>query len=273
MALELRLALRRTPVTAAILEGHVSSEKVQLRHTPIEPISGAFRRAIRNEEFDVSEMALVTLAMARDMGEPWIGLPVVLLDGFNHGALRVKPESPIRGPRDLPGKRVGVRAYSQTTGVWMRGILKSSYGVRYEECTWVTTEDAHVPKFRDPEFVERAPSGTKLQQLFADGAVDAVIGDSSSRFGETRSVIPYAEKEAEAWFELTGVVPVNHVLAVRTDLLKQHPWVAAELASLFVQCGAATVSDRAVNLCMEFALDQRLLRRSVRFSDVFVLTT
>ncbi len=134
---------------------------------PVEPISRAFRRAIRDDEFDVTEMALVTLAMAYDLGKPWKGLPLVMMRGFHHGALRTHLTSPIQSPKDLPGRKVGVRAYSQTTGVWLRGILSTQYGIQPNQMAWITTEDAHVPGFVDPAFVERAPQDRSSWALTA----------------------------------------------------------------------------------------------------------
>lgn len=48
---------------------------------------------------------------------------------FHHGGLVVRPEAGIETPKDLEGKRFGVRAYSVTTGVWKRGLLQNDYGV------------------------------------------------------------------------------------------------------------------------------------------------
>ncbi len=250
--LELRIATR-------IVSPDAPSDLVKLIHIPVKPISRAFRRAIRDNEFDVSEMALVTLAMAHDLGYPWKGLPLVLMSGNHRGALRVSPGSPIRGPHDLPGKRIGVRAYSQTTGVWVRGILASEYGITPDQMKWITTEDAHVPGFNDPPFVERAPEGVKLESLFANGQIDAVIGDSSTQLGETRSVVTESAHAAD-------VLYVNHVLALRNELVDQYPWLPAELISLFRPQPAPV---HAVNLGLQFAFEQGLTSKQYKYEDMF----
>src|SRR5947209_19152580 len=134
-------------------------------------------------------MALITLAMAVDAGHFWIGLPIVVMRGFHHRALRTRIPSHIRQPQDLVGCKVGVRAYSQTTGVWVRGILQQEYGIGADRMTWLTTEDAHVAGFSDPNCVERAPTGATLKSLLSSGEIAAVIGDGSSSFAETRSEI------------------------------------------------------------------------------------
>src|SRR3712207_7187204 len=44
-----------------------------------------------------------------------------------------------------------------------------------------------------------------------------------------------AEEAAAEWSRRTGVFPVNHVVAVKTELLEQHPWLAEELMTLFTE--------------------------------------
>lgn len=160
-------------------------------------------------------------------------MPIVVLRGFHHGALRTPNTSRIRDPKGLVGANVGVRAYSQTTGVWVRGILQQEYGIGADQMQWLTTEDAHVPGFVDPIYVTRAESGVKLQSLLTDGLIAAAIGDGSSSFPDSRSVIADPEQAAKHWYERTGVHPVNHVIAFRREFLDREPWISGELYRLF----------------------------------------
>ena len=286
MAIDLRITFRRGPHVQALLDGRVTSERVNLRFLPVEPISSAFRRAIRNGEFDITEMALVTLAMAVDAGHPWVGLPIVVMRGFHHGALRTLETSQIRGPQELVGRRVGVRAYSQTTGVWVRGILDREYGISSDRIGWLTTEDAHVPGFSDPHYVQRAASGATLQSLLISGEIAAAIGDGSTSFPESRSVIPDPETAAAEWYQRTGVYPVNHVIAFRKELLTQQPWLPGELQKMFQRARAIWLAnapvppsddlpygrdahETSINLGLEFAFAQDLTRRHFRYQDLF----
>jgi 4,5-dihydroxyphthalate decarboxylase len=269
LSLELRIALRRTRFTEPLLAGRVESSLVTLQFIPVEPISRAFRRAIRDREFDVTEMALVTLAIANDAGEAWLGLPVALAAGSPHDALHVKLESPVRGPADLTGRSIGVRAYSQTTGVWFRGILETEYGISPRQMRWITTEDAHVPNFADPEFVTRAPAGVSIEKLFASGEIDAAIGDSATNLGETRSVIAEPEVAAAEWSRRTGIRPVNHVLALRPGLAMEYPWLGRELLRMFGDSGAAVCDAASVEACLGFAKAQGLTRRLHTYTDLF----
>ena len=120
----LRTALGLSPLVRALKDGRVKSDRVRFDFVDVEPVTRAFRRMTRAMEFDLCEMALTTHAQARAFGKPITALPVVLLRGLHHGALICRRESTLRGPADLIGKRIGVRAWSQTTGVWVRGVLQ-----------------------------------------------------------------------------------------------------------------------------------------------------
>lgn len=287
MSLDLRVTFRPGPHVQAILDGQVASKSLNLHFIPVEPISRAFRRAIRDHEFDVTEMALVTLAMAVDAGYPWIGLPVVVSRGFHHASLRTPDTSAIRSPLDLAAQKVGVRAYSQTTGVWIRGILAQEYGVLAHQIRWLTIEDAHVPGFSDPSYVDRAQIGLTLQSLLSSGEIAAAIGDGSSSFSETRSVIPDPEKAATEWHRKTGVYPVNHVIAFRKELLEREPDVGQELQRIFqlsrdlwlAKPFSRPIDDlpvgrdaheQSIIVGLEFAREQGLTRRLFRYQDLFL---
>ena len=94
---------------------------------------------VRGQLFDVSELAIVTFLQARAYGKPLVLLPVVLAARLE-SALLCRADSDIRGPHDLVGRRVGIRAYSQTTGVWLRGVLADAHGVRPHDMRWITLE-------------------------------------------------------------------------------------------------------------------------------------
>jgi len=138
-------------------------------------INRAFAPMVRDQRFDVSEIAIATFLQARAYRKPLVLLPVVLAARFQQSALLCRVDSAIRGPGELAGCRVGVRAYSQTTGVWLRGILSDSYGLRPEEIRWITFEDAHVPEYRDPPWTERALPGKDMLAMLHEGELDAII--------------------------------------------------------------------------------------------------
>ncbi len=230
----LKIAIGPYEHVRALRDGSVRSERVRFDFVEVDPITRAFRRMARDLEFDVSEMAITTHALAHAFEKPITALPIVLSRDFHQGSVVCANASSIRGPADLAGRKVGVRAWSQTTGVWIRGIMKAEYGLEPSAITTVTEEDAHVREYQDPPYVVRAAAGKTLRGMLNDGEIDAAIAlRPLPRPGEYRTVIPDAETVAAAWYRKTSVYPVNHVVSVKTSLLRDHPWLGAELLSLF----------------------------------------
>jgi len=275
--LRLRTALGKSPLVRALKDGTVTSDRVGFDFVEVDPITRAFRRQTRGMEFDLCEIALTTHAQARAYGKPITALPVVLLRGLHHGALMCRADSPLRGPADLAGKRIGVRAWSQTTGVWVRGVLRDEYGVAPDAMTWITEEDAHVQEFTDPPFVQRMAAGQDLRALLLSGGVDAAIAVAGLDPAQVRTVIPDADAVAQEWSRRTGVFPINHVVVVKDALLAEHPWLADELMRLFVAAkGDSPVpygveaNCPAIEMLMRYAAEQGLIPRAYRVEELFV---
>ena len=288
----LRTALGKSPLVRALKEGAVASDRVRFDFIEVEPVTRAFRRMTRAMEFDLCEIALTTHAQARAYGKPITALPVVLLRGFHHGALICRRGSALRGPADLVDKRIGVRAWSQTTGVWVRGILQDEYGVAPDAMTWITEEDAHVQEFADPPFVARIAAGQNLRTMLLAGEIDAAVALAGLDPEQIRTVIPDADAAAAAWYRKTGAYPVNHVVVVKDALLGEYPWLAAELMRLFVASKqivpapapsslTALVGDDpepyglaanrpAIELLMRYAARQKLIPRAYGVDELFV---
>jgi 4,5-dihydroxyphthalate decarboxylase len=272
----LHTALGPYPHVAGLRDGAVRSERVHFDFETVEPITRAFRRMVRTFDFDLCEIALTTLAQAVAYGKRITGLPLVMTGGFHHGSLVCRRDSLLRGPQDLPGKRIGVRAYSQTTGIWVRGILQSEYGIAPEVVTWVTQEDAHVAEYPDPAFVLREAGAKNPRAMLLAGEIDAEVGLAKLGAPEVRTVIPDAAAVAAEWSRRTGVRPINHVVAIKSELLEVHPWLARELYGLFVQARTSAappygmVENRAaIDMLLRFTAGQGLTPTRLRPEDVF----
>jgi 4,5-dihydroxyphthalate decarboxylase len=149
-----------------------------------------------------------------------------------HHTIAYNAERGPLSPSDLAGKRVGVRAYTVTTGTWVRGILAEDYGVDLDKVQWITFEDPHVAEYVDPKAIKRAPPGKELVQMLLDGELDAaVVGDKLSD-PRLKHLIPDAEGAARKWAQRHGGVPINHMAVVRTELAKSRPDVVKELFRL-----------------------------------------
>ena len=275
----LQCALGNHKHVEALKSGVVTSDRLRLSFLEYDPIPRAFRAMVRGNDLDVSEMALTTYLLALEFGKPLVALPIPVWGRLHHGNLVCLTNSKLSGPKDLEGKKVGVRAYSQTTGVWIRGILKSQYGVDLSRITWVTTEGAHVAEYLDPPNVVRSKS--RLRDLLYSGEVAAIMGEREVDPSEIRTVIPDSEAAARQWSRETGIVPVNHIVSVRAELLDRLPFLATELMGLFEQARAAAgpemaapeygleANRAAIQMLFEFAADQKLTTKVFQIGDVF----
>jgi 4,5-dihydroxyphthalate decarboxylase len=284
----LRTAIGDYPHVRALRDGRVTSPRVGFAFVTVAPISRAFRPMARELAFDLSEMAVATLAQAHARAVQIVGLAAVLMRGFHHGALVCRRDGPIAGPEDLPGRRIGVRAFSQTTGVWVRGILAGEHGIDPARITWVTTEDAHVADCPDPPWVERAAPGTDLARDLAAGGLDAGVALAGLDPAATRPVIADPAAAAGAWYRRTGIYPVNHALALRAALHAEHPWLAGELMALFAAARDAApppphplvgadalpyglpANRAAIETLTGYAAAQGLIPAAYRATDLFV---
>jgi len=271
----LRTAIGGYGHTAALRSGKVVSRLLRLEFADVSPINRAFAPMVRDGCFDVCEMAVATFLQAKAYGKPLVLLPVTLAARFQEGALLCRADSPIRRPTDLAGRRVGVRAYSQTTGMWLRGILADDHGVPPEAVRWVTFEDAHVAEFRDPPWAERAQAGANMLAQLRAGELDAVIvGNDLPDDPGLRTVFSDPAAAGEAFRQRHGFVPVNHLLTVRHDLADQ-PDLVAELLRMFRDAGGGALPvgraalQPAVALALRYSSGQGLLPRPLELAEVW----
>ena len=153
----LKIAIGTYGHTAPIKKGAIPIAGVDADFVEVVPIIQAFRRMVRDVEFDICEMAPTTYMIARARGAPYIALPIFIMRRFHHGGFVVRPDAGIRAPKDLERKKVGVRAYSVTTGVWTRGIFVNEYGLDSSKVTWVVDDEEHVTTLKLPPNVVHAP--------------------------------------------------------------------------------------------------------------------
>jgi 4,5-dihydroxyphthalate decarboxylase len=237
------------PGTAALKQGKVHSEGVRLAFEDIRPPSAGFKRVVRGLEFDVAELAITTFLMAKAAGKPLRLLPAVVLARMQHSRLVCNAERGALAPNALEGKRVGVRSYSVTTGMWLRGVLTEDHGVNCDRITWVTFEEAHVAEFSDPPNVERAPAGRKLEDMLFAGEIDAaIVGDAQPADARLVPVIPDADAAARAWRARTGAIQINHMVVVKDTV--PHT-VADEISRLLLESIEAAGSPEMIPCGLE----------------------
>ena len=281
----LRTAIGNYRHTEALKSGKVTSDRLRLEFADVATINRAFAPMVREQRYDVCEMAIATFLQAKAWGKPLVLLPVVMAARFQQSALLCRADRGIGGPADLAGRRIGVRAYSQTTGMWLRGILADEYGVRPEQVCWITFEGAHVAEYRDPPWTERAPAGKELLPMLRDGDLDAVIvGNDVPDDLTLRPVFPDPAASAEAFWRRHRLVPVNHLVTVRRDLAERHPELISELLTMFrnakdmasapsdghdpLPIGRAAL-EPAIGLALRYTAEQDLLPRQLSPDEVW----
>jgi 4,5-dihydroxyphthalate decarboxylase len=243
---KLKIAVAEHPHTSAIRSGAIPIEGVDAEIITVKPQIGAFRRMVRDVEFDVCEIAPTTYIIARAYGAPFVALPIFVVRRFHHGGLLVRPDAGIRTAKDLEGKKVGVRAYSVTTGVWLRQALMDDCGLDTSKVTWVVDDEEHVQQLKLPENVIHATR--PLADMMADGELVAGVegaagigrtGNPTGGWQEVEADYPdllpnAAELEAD-YFRRTGVYPMHGTIVVKDSVLAEHPWVAQSLYNAFRQ--------------------------------------
>ena len=292
----LRIAIGDYPHTLPLKRGAVASPWLTLDFVEVAPMHKAFKPMVREHAYDASEMALVTYLQAKAYGKDLTLLPAAMLARFQHGTLLCNAARGKLGLADLPGKRIGVRAYSQTTGAWIRGILQNDYKLDLSAVQWVTFEDAHVAEAKDPPGVVRARPDQDITQMLIDGELDAAIyGAALPDDPRLQSVIPDPDAAARAWYAAHGLVPVNHMVVVTDELLRDKPRAVAELYRL-LEAGKAVaekpVADKAaaglpaagwidtapfgqaanracLDLLMSYAVQQRLIPRPIAIDALY----
>ena len=180
-----------------------------------------FKRVVRNHEFDVAEMAIITYLIAKAHGTPYRLLPFVVMARFQHPFLVYNAKRGELGPEDLHGKRVGVRSYSVTTGAWIRHILAEDHGIDIAKVKWVTFEEAHVAEYKDPPNVERAPAGKELNAMILAGELDAAILGAIPADPKLKPLIRDPEAAGKRWGEKHGAIQLNHMVVVKNKVPKK----------------------------------------------------
>jgi 4,5-dihydroxyphthalate decarboxylase len=278
------------PHTRPLKNGDIKSDRVALRFTEVEPINKAFLQMVRQEKFDVSEMAIATYLQAKAYGKPLTLLPVSMMGRFQHGTMLYNSERGTVTPENLAGRRVGVRAFSQTTGVWLRGILWKDYGVDLGKVKWVTFEDAHVLEYRDPPGVERAAAGKDLLKMLLDGELDAgIFGGNMPADPRLKSVIADPEAAAKEWHKKHGTVPINHMVVVKSSLAQSDPGAVREVFRMLAASKKAAGLPKAgaidliplgfhavkpaLDLISSYALEMKIIPRRYAVEELFDDTT
>jgi 4,5-dihydroxyphthalate decarboxylase len=247
----------------------------------------AFKRVVREQEFDVAELAMVTCLQAIAYNKPYAMIPAVIGAGrYQHHCLVYNAERQTLRVGQLKGKRIGIRAHAQTTVTWVRGILWDDYGVALDDVNWVTMEDGHLAEFPDPPHITRAPEGRTMVNMLLSGDLDAaIIGTDLPDDPRLQPVLPDPHAAAQAWSLRNQTVPINHMVMVRKDMFQHRPDFVTQIYRLLAQSKAhaegsqPTAMDltpfgveanrKALEVLIRNATDQKLLPRPLTVDEIF----
>ncbi|WP_072802566.1 hypothetical protein [Rhodococcoides yunnanense] len=281
----MKITLGKDDVAAVAFEA-AAAVGAEPERLDVRPIHKASRGFVNDSAADLCELAVVTLLQAVAHDKPVALLPVTMLGRHQHQTLVTMSEL---GVEDVRGRSIGVRAWSQTTGVWLRGFLGDQYGIDLRDVQWRTYEGGHVDGATDPAWVHRAPDGAKLKDDFLEGRLDfAIMGNELPADDRIRTAIPNALDVAERWAEKKGFAPVNHVVGVNVAFAEQNPKaVLAVYDALAESVAARDTNSNAVALnpvgfdglrgpitdASRYAYEQGLLPRPVDFDELVERTS
>ena len=284
-AVKLHTLLGNYPVTLALKEGRVGSSSVTLDFADVQTPHTAFKRVVRDLEFDAAELAIVTFLLAKAHGKPLVLVPAVITGRFQHPYIVYNARLGTLTPADLAGRRVGMRSYSVTTTAWIRGMLMADYGLDIDRVRWVTFEDPHVAEFSDPPTAERAAPGKDPLGMLLAGELDVAILGEPCTDPRVKTLWPDPAAAAQDWYKRNGVIQINHMLVVKESLSKSNPQAVREIYRLLVESKRAAelpspntidmnpMGIEAVRPGLEIAIDyvhrQRLIPRRFTVDELF----
>ena len=264
MKLELSIGLTSNPRTWPVIAGKIAPDGIDLVPTVLHP-SELFWRQLRYSEFDVSEMSVSSLLMARSKGdERFVGIPVFTTRRFFHTTTLVRRDAKIDAPADLKGKRVGVPEYQQTAALWSRGVLQHEFGVHPKDMEfWMERPPSRshggATGFKPPPgvTVNQIPVEKSIGSMMVAGELDAVIFylvdpnliDRSTvdlhHHPDIKPLFPDAQAEGVRFYRKTGLYPINHGMVIKRELAEKHPWALTNILKAFNRANELAEHQRA----------------------------
>jgi 4,5-dihydroxyphthalate decarboxylase len=237
--LPLTVACGDYEIVRALKEGAVQPDGIELNVLTAMDSTTRHWRFLRNREFDVAEVSASSYLVARDHGLPFRAIPVFLHRRFRHGFIFINTGKGIKQPKDLIGRRIGLKQFQSTANNWMRGILEHEYGVPHKSVTWMAELDESIEFAPPPDLkLTRLPHAQSVDAMLVAGELDAVlhpdlikpIVDKDPRVAR---LFPDYKQEEIAYARKTGIFPIMHVLGIRQEIVEQHPWVPINLYQAF----------------------------------------
>lgn len=235
MAPTLTAVSRTSGANRALKAGQIPVKGASLDWVEVDPLIKAFRQMVRENAYDVCELALTTYICAKEHGARFTALPIFLVRDFHHGAILMSERGGATSAKDLEGRRVGVnRGYTVTTGVWARGILADEFDVDLSKVTWVLSGDEHVEAWQRPANVVPVGEGGDIARMLVDGEIAAAVGVSVDD-PAVRPLVPDPVEAGLKTLKSRNIFPINHLVVVRDEVLEANPGLAQALFEAFTE--------------------------------------
>ena len=235
----LTIALGDYDINQALIDGSVQPEGVELVPIVLKSPERHWRMT-NGMEFDVCELSLASYLIIRDRGaRPISAIPVFPHRRFRHSYIFVNSGAGITQPADLNGRRVGIRTWQTTAGLWITGMLEEHYGVDIASIRWFRQDQEDLPLAASSEFeFTQLSREQSANDMLLAGELDALIYPeipSSFKRGDPRIRRLFADSKAEEqrYFKETGLFPLMHTVVVKDELLAQMPWLGNSLLKAF----------------------------------------
>ncbi len=248
--LELKIAGYDYDRVQAIMNGKVTHKDLDIFFN-VENIYSLNKYVFGPEQkYDVTEIGLIPF-ITRYINEDFRDytlIPVFISRTFRHRNIFIHTDSGIEKPEDLIGKKIGTPGYGMSANTWIRGFLLDDYGVKSDDFHWIETtkssdggalNSGFTKYYFDDDFpLTKGPEGVDESELLLSGQCDALItAITPTAFLEgnpkIKRLFPRVKETEIKYFEKNKMFPIMHVVAIRTSVLKENPWVAEAVFKMY----------------------------------------
>lgn len=293
--LQLSFATRINERVRSLVDASVRPDGIELIPTVSHP-GETFWRQLRFGDFDVSEMSLSSLLIAKSHGSDFVAIPAFPSRRFFHIELDRRSDAGISSPADLAGRRIGVPEYQQTAALWLRAVMQHDFGVPPTEIHWFMERGEGLSHggatgFEPPPGIrlDMIPAEDSLSSMLLAGELDAALvrpnrsvgasnvierSQGAQRDGDWSLIEPAfgdGIAEGKRFFDAHGFIPINHTYVIRGELHRQHPWIALNLYQAFLEAKRVAERDlvEAIPLSLVFRWEYLEQVRSLFGPDPF----
>lgn len=255
----------------AIQDGRVGLEGTEVNFYT-ESIYAATRYAFGSDrKYEVTEIGMLPFIrkFINEDFRAYTLIPVFISRIFRHRNVFVHVDSGIKKPEDLRGKRVGTPGYGFSANTWIRGFLLDEYGVKANEMYWIETTEssdgAKLPQKLNRHYLPadfplvKGPSGIDESELLLSGGCDALITAITPRaflegHPKVTRLFPDVRAAEKAYFQKTRLFPIMHAIAIRTDVIQAHPWLAKAVFDMYSKAKHQAYADMETTTALKVTL-------------------